>query len=101
MCDVKNPLCGVNGAAYTFSAQKGADKEMQDRLEKGMCNYRDVIRRQFSIDPDGIAGSGAAGGLGTMLKVFLNSDLKSGIDAVLDIVDFDSLISGADLIVTG
>ena len=101
LCDVKNPLCGVNGATYTFSAQKGADKEMQDRLEKGMCNYRDVIRRQFSIDPDGIAGSGAAGGLGTMLKVFLNSDLKSGIDAVLDIVDFDSLISGADLIVTG
>ncbi|MCR5728242.1 MAG: glycerate kinase [Lachnospiraceae bacterium] len=101
LCDVKNPLCGPNGATYTFAAQKGADPVMQDRLEKGMCNYRDVIRRQFGIDPDSIIGGGAAGGLGTMLKVFLNAEMKPGIETVLELVHFDSLINNADLIITG
>ena len=101
LCDVKNPLCGADGATYTFSAQKGADTEVQARLEKGMCNYRDAIRRQFGIDPDGIIGGGAAGGMGTMLKVFLNAEMKPGIETVLDLVRLDDLITGADLIVTG
>lgn len=101
LCDVKNPLCGPNGATYTFAAQKGADREMQDRLEKGMCNYRDVIRRQFGIDPDSIVGGGAAGGMGTMLSIFLNAEMKPGIETVLDLVRFDDLITDAGLIVTG
>ena len=41
MCDVTNPLCGKDGATYTFGRQKGATPEIQDELEKGMCNYRD------------------------------------------------------------
>ena len=44
MCDVRNPLCGKNGATHTFAKQKGASPEMIDILEIGMCNYRDVIR---------------------------------------------------------
>lgn len=101
LCDVNNPLCGQDGATYTYSAQKGADVEMQDRLEKGMRNYRDVIRKQFGIDPDDIKGGGAAGGLGMMLNIFLNGNMQSGIDTMLDIINFDQMISGADLIVTG
>lgn len=101
MCDVANPLCGDNGATRTFAPQKGADSETVERLEKGMCNYRDVIIRDFGINPDKIQGGGAAGGLGTMLMVFLSGMMKSGIETVLDLVYFDSLISDADLVVTG
>ena len=101
MCDVTNPLCGENGATYTFAPQKGADTDMMKRLEAGMKNYRDVIRREFDIDPDSIPGAGAAGGLGAALMVFLNGKLKSGIDTLLDLTDFDSRIKGADLIITG
>ncbi|MBQ8304784.1 MAG: glycerate kinase [Blautia sp.] len=101
MCDVTNPLCGENGATYTFGAQKGATPEMQARLEAGMVNYRDVIRRQFSIDPDAIKGAGAAGGLGTALTVFLGGEMRSGIDTVLDLIDFDKRLDGTDLVVTG
>ena len=101
LCDVNNPLCGENGATYVFSAQKGADKEMREKLEKGMINYRNVIRRQFGIDPDSIPGGGAAGGLGTMLKVFLGGEMRPGIDTVLDLTGFDSIIKDADLVVTG
>jgi len=101
MCDVTNPLCGENGATYTFGAQKGATPEIQARLEAGMVNYRDVIRRQFGVDPDAIQGTGAAGGLGTALTVFLGGEMKSGIDTVLDLIDFDRRLEGADLVVTG
>ena len=101
MCDVTNPLCGENGATATFGAQKGATPEIQARLEAGMVNYRDVIRRQFDIDPDSIKGAGAAGGLGTALMVFLGGEMKSGIDTVLDLIDFDKRLEGTDLVVTG
>lgn len=101
MCDVTNPLCGPNGATWTFGAQKGATPEIQTRLEAGMVNYRDLIRRQFNVDPDAIPGAGAAGGLGTALTVFLGGVMKSGIDTVLDLIDFDRRLEGTDLVVTG
>ena len=101
MCDVTNPLTGPDGATYTFGAQKGATPEMQDALEAGMINYKDIIIRQFGIDPDKIKGSGAAGGLGTALMVFFKGEMKSGIDTVLDLIDFDSRLEGVDLVVTG
>ena len=101
MCDVTNPLCGPNGATYTFGKQKGGTPEILDRLEKGMQNYRDVIIREFGINPDEIQGSGAAGGLGAALKVFLHAEMKSGIETVLDLIDFDARLEGVDLVVTG
>lgn len=52
MCDVTNPLCGEHGATFTFGAQKGGTPEILERLEKGMQNYRDVIIREFGVNPD-------------------------------------------------
>lgn len=101
MCDVTNPLCGKDGATWTFGAQKGATPEIQEKLEEGMCNYRDIIRESFGVDPDKIKGAGAAGGLGTALCVFLGGKMKSGIEAVLDLVRFDERLEGVDMVVTG
>lgn len=101
MCDVTNPLCGKDGATYTFGRQKGATPEIQNDLEAGMCNYRDIIKERFDLDMDNIPGSGAAGGLGTALMVFLNGTLKSGIETVLDLVDFDEHLKDVDIVVTG
>lgn len=101
MCDVTNPLCGENGATYTFGPQKGATKEILPILEKGMVNYRDIIKRDYNIDPDAIAGAGAAGGLGIALKVFVNGEMKSGIETVLDLIKFNDRLDGVDLVITG
>lgn len=101
MCDVTNPLCGKDGATWTFGAQKGATKEIQEQLEEGMCKYRDLIRKDFGIDCDAIKGAGAAGGLGAALCVFLGGNMKSGIETVLDLIRFDERLSGVDLVVTG
>ena len=101
MCDVTNPLCGKDGATYTFGKQKGGTPEILDRLESGMQNYRDVLISEFGVNPDEIAGTGAAGGLGAALKIFLNGEMKSGIETVLDIISFDKIIAGSDVVVTG
>ena len=101
LCDVKNPLCGENGAAMMFSRQKGATAEIRAELEAGMRNYRDVIKAQFGTDCDLIEGAGAAGGLGAALRVFLGGEMKSGIEAVLDLLRFDELLQNVDLVVTG
>ena len=101
LCDVKNPLCGVNGTTYTFAKQKEATPQTMELLEKGMRNYRDVIMKQFGVDCDTVEGAGAAGGLGAALKVFLNATMQSGIETVLDLIGFDDLLSGADLVITG
>ena len=101
MCDVTNPLCGKDGATFTFGKQKGGTPEILERLEKGMCNYRNVIIKEFGINPDDTPGTGAAGGLGAALKIYLNAEMKSGIETVLDLIDFDSILNGVDLVVTG
>ena len=101
MCDVTNPLCGKNGATYTFGKQKGATPEIQEQLEAGMCHYRDIIRDTFGIDCDAVEGAGAAGGLGAALKVFFSGEMKSGIETVLDLIRFDERLEGVDLVVTG
>ena len=46
-------------------------------------------------------GAGAAGGIGCGLVCFAGAVLTSGIDAVLELVKCDTLIDGADLIITG
>ena len=101
MCDVTNPLTGPDGATYTFGKQKGCTPEILDRLEAGMINYAKVIDKVLGKDADHIAGAGAAGGLGAALCVFLNAELKSGIETVLDLIDFDNLLDGVDLCITG
>ena len=101
MCDVTNPLCGENGATHTFGKQKGGTPEILDELEAGMENYRELLRREFGIDMDEEPGAGAAGGLGAALLSFLRAELRSGIETVLDLIEFDKKLEGVSLVVTG
>lgn len=101
ICDVTNPLCGRNGATYTYGPQKGGTPELLHELEAGMCNYRDVIAKQFGINLDELSGAGAAGGLGGALAVFLKANMKPGIETVLDFIDFDSRLKDISLVITG
>lgn len=100
-CDVDNPLCGPRGATRVFSRQKGADQSMADRLEAGMLNYAAVIQNLTGINVAALEDAGAAGGLGAAFAALLGARLMPGIDMVLEAVDFDRRIAGADLIITG
>ncbi len=100
MSDVDNPLLGPDGATFTFGPQKGAVPAIRDELEAGMANYAAVLQRDLSADTD-FPGAGAAGGLGAALRIFLGAQMRSGSDAVLDLVGFDALLANADIVITG
>lgn len=100
-CDVTNPLYGPNGCTYIYGPQKGVTEDIKDFLDKGMRNYAAVtssyLMKNFADSP----GSGAAGGLGYAFISFLNSKLISGIDLILETINFEQTIIDADYIVTG
>ncbi|QUH28264.1 glycerate kinase [Vallitalea guaymasensis] len=100
-CDVDNPLYGANGAAYVFAPQKGANAEMVKILDENLKHYAGIVNRDLGINLQKYKGSGAAGGLGAGLVAFVDAQLKSGINILLDAVDFDDLVADADLIITG
>ena len=100
-CDVDTPFCGPDGAAPVFAPQKGADTDMVKRLDHGMASFAHVIKQQYDIDIVSVEGAGAAGGMGGAFLAFLGATLKKGIDMVLDAIDFNATIAGADLVITG
>lgn len=100
-CDVDATFTGPEGASHVFSAQKGADIRMTEELENGMMTFSEAIDRTFGSDISSVKGSGAAGGLGGALYIFLGAELKKGSELILDTIGFDSLIEDADLVITG
>lgn len=100
-CDVTNPLYGENGAAYVYALQKGADKKMIKVLDNGLRNFASIVNKYNETDYSYIPGAGAAGGLGFTFKSLLNAKLVRGIDIILELIEFNSIIKDADLIITG
>lgn len=101
MCDVDHPLYGPAGAAYIFAPQKGADRDMVIRLDEGLRKLDKAIQRGLNISVAELPGAGAAGGMGGGCVAFLGAELKSGIECVLDMVGFDAMLEGTDLVITG
>jgi glycerate kinase len=99
-CDVKNTLCGPDGATRVYALQKGAGQQEVEDLEKGMLNYMEVLKQELSIDVSGIKGGGAAGGLGAGSVAFLKAQLISGIDLVMGYSGIREH-TGYDLLITG
>ncbi|WP_332448169.1 glycerate kinase family protein [Sphaerochaeta sp.] len=101
MCDIDNPFYGTNGAAYIFGPQKGATPEMVKVLDANLQSLAKVIERDCKIEVQAIPGAGAAGGMGGGMAAFFGSQLQMGIETVLETVNFDKLLTKADLVLTG
>ena len=101
MCDIDNPLCGESGAAAVFSPQKGADAATVRMLDEGLAHLAAVIEKDLGRSLLTLPGGGAAGGFGAGSVAFLGARLQMGIEAVLDLTDFDRLAADAYLVITG
>ena len=99
--DVSNPLCGTNGATKVYGPQKGADSQSIRILEKALERLATVIDNVYGIDSWNFSGSGAGGGLGAGLKVFLNATCKQGGQLICEQLDISNQIEGADLVIIG
>jgi glycerate kinase len=91
LCDVRTTLAD---AARLFGPQKGADAAGVAELERRLAALDEL--RPYA----GLAGAGAAGGLGAALAS-LGAELVEGATALLDLVGFDEHVRGCDLVVTG
>lgn len=122
-CDVKNPLCGEDGAVYVYGPQKGVREEEKQTFDEKMKHFADMTREYlqgtFCDDYSGKAdetspiknvrtdhrwteGAGAAGGLGFAFLSYLpNVELKSGIDIVLEAIGLEEEVKDADIVITG
>ena len=97
-CDVQAPLLG---AARTYAAQKGAGPDEITLLEKGLSRWAEIVERDVGRSIAGIPGGGAAGGLAAGTVAFLDAEIVSGVDVVLDLLGFRQAVVGADLVLTG
>lgn len=95
--DVTNPLCGPKGATYIFAGQKGLPKTDFAHVDKAMEQF---YRQSFPELLD-LGGAGAGGGMAAGLVAFAGGKIISGIDAVLDVLDFDRRVQAADLVIVG
>lgn len=100
-CDVTNPFCGPNGAAYVYGPQKGAAPQQVKQLDAGLRALATAWRDAGLPDVEYLPGAGAAGGVGGGLVAMLGAELCPGAELVLDAVGFDDRLARADFVLTG
>lgn len=99
--DVRNPLCGPNGAAHIFAPQKGATQEEVLVLDERARAFAEYSARLFGYDCSLKPGAGAAGGLGYAFMQYMDAECVPGIQLLLQTIKFDELVRDADLVITG
>jgi glycerate kinase len=100
-CDVDNPMTGEHGASAVFGPQKGATPEMVALLDAALVRFGEALERISGVGIMTVPGAGAAGGLGAGASVFLGARLRPGVEIVLDALALETVLAGADLVITG
>ncbi len=101
LCDVRNPLCGPDGAAFIYGPQKGANPGEVRFLDEGLKNIAGIFERYSGHAVAAVPGAGAAGGMGAGAIVFLNAVLKPGAETILGLCKFEDALKETDLLITG
>lgn len=101
LCDVDVRFYGIEGAAYVFAPQKGADEVTVGLLDDGLRSFANILLETTGVDVQTLKYAGAAGGIGGTLCSMLGADAVCGIDAVIGMMGFDDVVAGADIVVTG
>ena len=100
-CDVDNPLIGPQGASVIFGSQKGADEKMINQLDNLLSHYSRIASSKLNNNLSMHPGAGAAGGIGYGFLAFLKADQKSGVQIILEKLNFEQHLSTTDLVITG
>lgn len=100
-CDVDNPLCGPRGASAVYGPQKGLTPAGVESMDQALGHYAKLTINYIYNDYVNYKGAGAAGGLGFAFLSYLNAELRSGVDLVLDAIGFDEKVKGSDFFITG
>jgi glycerate 2-kinase len=99
--DVRNPLCGPEGASAIFGPQKGATATMVDDLDGALRRYAEVIERDLGQSVIDSPGAGAAGGAGAALIGVLGGALRPGFELVCEAVHLRERLLEAQIVISG
>lgn len=100
-CDVKNPLCGEQGCSAVFGPQKGATPDMIAQMDSWLSKYALLTANYYKKADSQYSGTGAAGGMGFAFLSYMNAELRSGIQIVLEETKLEEYVKDADIVVTG
>lgn len=101
LCDVTTGLIGPQGATHKYVIQKGGTTQSVDKLEMGLALLAEFAKQVNPKADPMDEGSGAAGGLGFGISVFLGGRLEQGSRAVLELLGFEKMLEGTSLVFTG
>ena len=99
--DVDNPLLGPSGAAAVYAPQKGATPAQVDELEQALANWARLLGEAVGQDRSAAPGAGAAGGVGFAALTALRAEPRPGIELILELINFEQMLSDAALVITG
>lgn len=100
-CDVKNPLCGEKGCSAVFGPQKGATPDMIAQMDSWLGKYALLTANRYKKADSNYPGTGAAGGMGFAFLSYMNAELRSGVQIVLEETKLEEYVKDADIVVTG
>ena len=97
LADVTNPLCGSNGATYTFGKQKGLNPTQFPEVDSAIEKFYEKIAPNVLK----LEGAGAGGGIAAGLCAFAGAEIISGIQTCLELINYDEKVANADLVIVG
>ena len=98
-CDVRNPLCGPQGASAIYGPQKGATRAMVKHLDRSLARLAILTGTEEAA---GTPGAGASGGLGYGLIAFLpQTHLVPGFELIAGAAKLAERLKGCTLCFTG
>lgn len=100
VCDVTNPLYGLNGATYVYAPQKGANLAQIITLDNNLRYLDQLISQTIDVESS-FSSAGAAGGIPYGFKAFLKSKIISGSKFFLYLINFSRLAKQVDYIISG
>lgn len=99
--DVKNPLCGPQGASLIYGYQKGGRKEDLEMMDGAMEKLGRLVSVKTGVNLLDLPGGGAAGGIAAGMVGFFQAQIVSGAELIFDLLNIEEKIKSADLVITG
>ncbi len=103
LCDVENPLLGVNGAAPVFAPQKGATADTVQQLEDNLAHLANMLHAATGTRVHDMPRGGAAGGLAAGLVAVFGAEASSGAKYLIQAGNYAETLKdeAIDLVITG
>jgi glycerate kinase len=101
LCDVHGALLGDRGAARLYGPQKGLTGPAIALADQALASWCQTLDAAFGCNPGPLAFSGAGGGLAAGLMAATGAVCRAGVGRVAELLDLESALSAATLVVTG